>query len=60
MQFKVRMFLGDELIAPSELQNVVIRSKTVDRIVNDAAERETLKSTVIKNSAKKSERTCSA
>ena len=34
MTFKVNLFFGDELIAPSEYGQVQICSKTVDRIVN--------------------------
>lgn len=38
-QLRVRVFLGDVEIKQTELNNLVINSKTVDRIVNAAVDR---------------------
>ncbi len=35
MEFKVRIFLDDTLVEPSELSKLVISNPTIDRIVND-------------------------
>lgn len=35
MEIKVRVFLDNKLIEPSELHNLTIKSPTVDRIVNE-------------------------
>lgn len=35
MKFKVRIFLDDKLVEPSELSKLVISNPTIDRIVND-------------------------
>lgn len=39
MKFKVRVFLGDELIPEDRLKDIVINSPVVDRIVNNVVER---------------------
>lgn len=39
MEFKVRLFLGDQLLDPSDYSKVFINCKDVDRIVNDIYER---------------------
>ena len=39
MEFKVRLFLGDQLIDPSNYDKVIINCPDVDRIVNDIYER---------------------
>lgn len=39
MEFKVRLFLGDQLLDPSDYSKVYIHCKDVDRIVNDIYER---------------------
>lgn len=39
MEFKVRLFLGDQLIDPSDYDKVIIHCPDVDRIVNDIYER---------------------
>ena len=39
MNFKVRVFLGEQLVDPADVPNIVIHSKTVDRIVNSVYER---------------------
>ncbi len=39
MEFKVRLFLGDRLIDPSDYDKVIINCPDVDRIVNDIYER---------------------
>lgn len=35
MEFKVRIFLGEKLVEPSEISNLVITNPAIDRIVND-------------------------
>ena len=37
-KFTVRIFLGDTEIEPSQMQNLIINSKTIDRIINDIVE----------------------
>ena len=39
MEFKVRLFLGDQLIDPSDYDKVIINCPDVDRIVNEIYER---------------------
>lgn len=39
MEFKVRLFLGDRLLDPSDYSKVYIHCKDIDRIVNDIYER---------------------
>ena len=39
MEFKVRLFLGDELIDPSDYDKIRINCPDVDRIVNEIYER---------------------
>lgn len=39
MEFKVNVYMGNELIKPSELRNVTICNTNVNRIVNDVVER---------------------
>ena len=39
MEFKVRLFLGDQLLDPSDYSKVYIHCKDIDRIVNDIYER---------------------
>ena len=39
MEFKVRLFLGDELIDPSDYGKIRINCPEVDRIVNEIYER---------------------
>ena len=39
MEFKVRLFLGDELIDPSDYDKIYIHCTDVDRIVNEIYER---------------------
>ena len=39
MKFKVRVYLGDELITEDKLKDVVINSPVVNRIVNSVADR---------------------
>lgn len=39
LKFKVRVFLGDQLIEEDEVQNLVIHCPVVDRIVKTTAER---------------------
>ncbi len=39
MEIKVRLYLGDELLDPSDYDKVFIRCDAVDRIVNDIYER---------------------
>ena len=39
MEFKVRLFLGDELIDPSDYDKIQINCPDVDRIVNEIYER---------------------
>ena len=39
MKFKVRVFLGDELIPEDKLKDIVINSPVVNRIVNTVIER---------------------
>ena len=39
MKFKVRLFLGDELIDPSDYDKIRINCPDVDRIVNEIYER---------------------
>lgn len=34
MEFKVRLFLGDERLAPSDYDKVIISNVNIDRIVN--------------------------
>jgi len=38
VDFKVRIFLGGELVEPSDYPKIVITSPAVDRIVNDIYE----------------------
>ena len=35
MQIKVRIFIDNKQVKPSELRNLTIKNVTVDRIVND-------------------------
>lgn len=39
MEFKMRLFLGDELIDPSDYDKIRINCPDVDRIVNEIYER---------------------
>jgi hypothetical protein len=39
MQIKVRIFIDNKQVKPSELRNLTIKNTTVDRIVNDVVER---------------------
>lgn len=39
MKFKVRVYLGDKLIAEDKLKDVVINSPVVNKIVNNVVER---------------------
>lgn len=39
MKFKVRVYLGDQLIPEDQLQNITIRNDVVDRIINTAVDR---------------------
>ena len=39
MKFKVRVYLGDELIPEEKLKDIVINSPVVNRIVNTVADR---------------------
>ena len=39
MGFKVRLFLGDELIDPSDYDKVIIKCTDVDKFVNEVYER---------------------
>ena len=39
MEIKVRVFIGEKLVEPSELSKVVIKNPNVDRIVNDIVDR---------------------
>ena len=39
MKFSVYVYWGDTEIKSSDLKNLIIASKTVDRIVNDVVER---------------------
>ena len=39
MEFKVRIFLGEQQVAPSELPKITISNPTIDRIVNDIVDR---------------------
>lgn len=39
MKFKVRVFLGDELIPDEKLKDIVINSPVVNRIVDNVVER---------------------
>ena len=34
MEFEVRLFLGDELLSPSDYDKVTISNVSIDRIVN--------------------------
>ena len=35
MKFEVQIFVGEQRVEPSDVPKLVIRSKTIDRIVND-------------------------
>lgn len=39
MEIKVRVFLNGEQVDRSEVEKLTIKSKTVDRIVNDVVDR---------------------
>lgn len=39
MKFKVRVYLGDELIPEDKLKDIVINSPVVNRIVNNVVDR---------------------
>ena len=39
MQIKARVFLDGKQIEPSKIKQLIIKNSTVDRIVNDVAER---------------------
>jgi hypothetical protein len=39
LKFKVRVFLGDELIPDEKLKDIVINSPVVNRIVDNVVER---------------------
>lgn len=39
LKFKVRVFLGDQLIPEDQLKNITIRNDVVDRIINTAVDR---------------------
>jgi len=39
MKIKARVFLGGKQIEPSQVEQLIIKNSTVDRIVNDVAER---------------------
>jgi hypothetical protein len=39
LKFKVRVYLGDELIPDEKLKDIVINSPVVSRIVNNVVER---------------------
>lgn len=38
MQIKVRIFLGENMVEPSDLAKLTISNTTIDRIVNDIAD----------------------
>lgn len=44
MEIKVRVFLDNKLIQPSELHKVCIKCPSIDRIVNDIVDRNTTRS----------------
>ena len=35
VKFEVQIFVGEQRVEPSDVTKLVIRSKTIDRIVND-------------------------
>ena len=39
MEIKVRLFIDNKLVEPSELSKIVIKNPNVDRIVNDIVDR---------------------
>ena len=39
MQIKVRIFIDNKQVKPSELRDLTIKNTTVDRIINDVVER---------------------
>lgn len=39
MNIKVRVYLGEKLIEPSELHKICIKCPSIDRIVNDIVDR---------------------
>lgn len=39
MEFKVRIFIGEQQVEPSELSKITISNPTTDRIVNDIVDR---------------------
>ena len=39
MKIKARVFLGGKQIEPSQVEQLIIKNPTVDRIVNDVTER---------------------
>ncbi len=39
MQIKVRIFIDNKQVKPSEVRNLTIKNATVDRIINDVVER---------------------
>lgn len=39
MQIKVRIFIDNKQVKPSELRGLTIKNATIDRIINDVVER---------------------
>ena len=39
MEFKVRIFIGEQQVEPSEMSMITISNPTIDRIVNDIVDR---------------------
>ena len=39
MEFKVRIFIGEQQVELSELSKITISNPTIDRIVNDVVDR---------------------
>lgn len=50
LKFKVNVYMGNELVKPSELRKLTINNINVNRIVNDVVERITDKNGALKAS----------
>ena len=50
MKFKVNVYMGNELVKPSELRKLTINNINVNRIVNDVVDRITDKNGALKAS----------
>lgn len=60
MQIKVRIFIDNKQVKPSELRNLTIKNTTVDRIVNDIVDHGVIHNNELLRMATTEEKACSA